>query len=74
MTGSDVAAYLPNEVDEFTVLDATAAPGQVRVHLVRLALLTFQVTYDVIDGSIDRINLALVEYVVDVIDETTYGR
>ncbi|WP_215547375.1 hypothetical protein [Amycolatopsis sp. CA-230715] len=68
MTESDVAAYLSNEVDELTVLEPTITPGQVRVHFIRLALLTFQVTYNVIDGSIDLVRLALVEYVPDVLD------
>ncbi|WP_406630014.1 PIN domain-containing protein [Amycolatopsis sp. WGS_07] len=69
MTESDFARYVPNDIDELQVLEAAATPGQLRVRLTRPALLFFQVTYDVRSGSIDRIHLALVEYVVDVLAE-----
>lgn len=69
MTESDVARYSPNDVDELEVLEPAIAPGQLRVRFVRPALLIFQVTYNVLEGCIDQTRLALVEYVVDTLEQ-----
>lgn len=61
-----VASYPSTEVNELTVTGQTTTPGMMHVHITRMALLTFHVTYDVVAGDISNARLAHVEYVPDV--------
>lgn len=61
-----IVSYPSSEVDELSIIGPTSTPGVSHVRVARVALLTFQVTYNVTEGSITQIRLAHVMYALDV--------
>lgn len=62
MNELDIQSYPGSEVDELSVVGSAAVSGVVHVRFTRVALLTFQVTYDVLAGPITQTRLADVAY------------